>query len=131
MEKQSVVYIPPIHIHDYQQFRLYAKRARMVTYETEYHDLPFKDPDNVDSILRLKALKIYAIGVPIDGLPLTLVHTVQFPLPSDTAEDWPVRVEVASRQLASILRELETDLHAVQGNPSQPSIRELWMKTLR
>lgn len=130
MKQNDSTHIQPIAIHDYQQFRLYAKRAKLVTFETQYYNTPFAE-SFIEPAQRLKALRIWAFGVSIDHLPFILTHTIQFPwIPYDAGE-WETRVMKTGQQLATLIEELETDLQAIQGNPSPPSIRELLIKTLR
>ncbi|MFX1474012.1 MAG: hypothetical protein ACFFCO_00855 [Promethearchaeota archaeon] len=122
--------LQPIAIHDYQLFRLYAKRAQLVTFETQYYDTPLAE-NFMEPVQHLKALRILAFGVSIDQLPFILTHTIQFPWTPYDAKDWETRVRKTGQQLAALIENLETDLQAIQGNPSPPSIRELWVKTLR
>lgn len=124
-------YIPPVEIHDYQQFLSYARRAKIVTFEPVYHVLPVESEMIETPIRWLKFLNIYAIGVDFDGTSLTLFHKVMFPsMPIDLDEGVFDEVAVAG-MFNSIVTELETNFDAVPGTPQQPSLHEDWIKTLR
>ncbi len=131
MSENNLIYIEPLVINDYQKFRFYAKRAELVTFETQYYNTPFKETNIIEPAQYLKALKIWAFGVYIDQQPYTLTHTIHFPWIPHLAEDWETWIKITSKRLTILTEELETDLQAIQGNPSPPSVRELWVKTLR
>ena len=130
MSKPDSIFIEPIPINDYQQFRFYAKRAKLVTFETQYYETPFKEPSIIEPVQYLKALKIWAFGVCIDHRHHTLTHTIQLSWLPPRTENWKERTRTTNRRLATLTEDLETDLQAVQSTPSSPSTRELLMKTL-
>lgn len=65
-------------IHGYQQFRLYAKRVKLVTNETEHYDTQFTEIF-IEPAQHLKALTLWAFVVIIDNFSFTLTHPIQFP----------------------------------------------------
>jgi cytochrome c-type biogenesis protein CcmH/NrfG len=131
MESGNIQYVPPIEIHDYEQFIRYARRARMVTFERIYESTPFAADPSSASTRWLTGLVIYAVGVDVDGLVLTLVHTVHFPPPPLDAEEEALAKASANSRLAKLIRKLQTELHAIPGSPALPSLQEQWIKTLR
>jgi hypothetical protein len=131
MEPGNVQYVPPIEIQDYQQFFRYARRARLVTFERVYESKPFAVDRDSASNRWLTAVAIYAIGVDVDGLVLTLVHRVHFPPPRVDADGRAVTDAKVNARLAKLIRKLQTELHAIPGSPALPSVQEQWMRTLR
>jgi hypothetical protein len=129
MKKDQIQSIPPIEIHDYQQFLTYARRAKIVTFEPIYHSLPIASDAVTNPIRWLKALNIFAIGVNLNDVLVTLIHKIVFP---PFYVDEGIGDEVAAEsQLNSIVTELETKFQAVPGAPEQPSLHDEWIRTLR
>jgi hypothetical protein len=124
------IYIKPTVIEDYQEFRFYAKRAKLVIFETQYYEPPFTDPSKIEPAQYLKALKVWAFGVYVDQRPHTLTHTIRFSWLPPGIENWRARIKTTNRRLATLIEDLEADLQAIQNTPSSPSTRELWVKTL-
>jgi cytochrome c-type biogenesis protein CcmH/NrfG len=131
MEPGNIQYVPPIEIHDYEQFFRYARRARLVTFERLYESMPFTPEGDSASSRWLTALVIYAVGVDVDGLALTLMHRAHFPPPPVDPEEEALARAKANSRLAKLIRKLETELHAIPGSPALPSFQEQWIKTLR
>jgi hypothetical protein len=131
MEPGNVQYVPPIEIHEYEQFMRYARRARLVTFERLYESTPFMSLRKHAPARWTSALVIYAVGVDVDGLLLTLMHTVHFPPPPLEADGETLAEAVPNTKLAKLIRKLQTELHAIPGSPARPSLQEQWLKTLR
>ncbi len=129
MEKDQIPSIPPVEIHDYQQFLIYARRAKIVTFEPIYHSLPIASDAMINPIRWLKALNIFAIGVDLNGVLVTLIHKIVFP-PFYVDEEIDNEM-AAENKLNSIVTELETKFQAVPGAPEQPTLHDEWVRTLR
>jgi hypothetical protein len=131
MEPGNIQYVPPIEIHDYAQFMRYARRARLVTFERLYESTPFAPLRKPASTRWTSAVVIYAVGVDVDGLVLTIMHTVHFPPPPLDADDEALAEAASNSRLAKLIRKLQTELHAIPGSPALPSLQEQWVRTLR
>ena len=66
MTEREHVCIPPVLLDRYEDFRVYAEKATLVTYHVEYAASPFLDDDRL-----IKRIILHAVGVPIRGTPLT------------------------------------------------------------
>ncbi|MFW9830767.1 MAG: hypothetical protein ACFFD8_03235 [Candidatus Thorarchaeota archaeon] len=131
MEKTQMEYIPPVEVQDYKQFLNFARQAAIVTFEPIYYVTPFEG-DVVDNPAQwLRALRIYAIGVELNGTLITLMHRINFPPINFDFEEGVLDCVVAEGQLMKIVQELETEFQAVPGAPEQPSLHEEWVRTLR
>ena len=131
MKQEPPQYIPPVEIHNYKQFLEYARQAAIVTFEPIYFTSPLKtDVLNIPTQW-LRSLQIYAIGVKMNGVFLTLTHKVRF-YPTDVdPEEGIMDCVAAEDKLTNLVTELEKELAAVPGTPELPSLHEEWIRTLR
>ncbi|MFW9985251.1 MAG: hypothetical protein ACFFDJ_01645 [Candidatus Odinarchaeota archaeon] len=131
MENDRMEYVPPVEVQNYQQFLDFARRAAIVTFEPVYYVTPFEG-DVVDNPAQwLRALHVYAIGVELNGVLITLMHRISFPPINFDFEEGLFDCVEAEGKLASIVQELETEFQAVPGAPEQPSLHDEWVRTLR
>jgi hypothetical protein len=131
MEIQQIGHVPPVEVHDYQRFLAFARRAAIVTFEPVYHVAPFEGNIVNNPAQWLRALRLYAIGVELNGVLITLMHRINFPPVTLDFEEGVHDCVAMEGRLAEIVRELETEFQAVPGAPDQPSLHEEWVRTLR
>jgi len=131
MEMNRTEHLPPVIIHDYRQFLNYAKQAAIVTFEPIYYVTPFESEVIGEPAYWLRALRIYAIGVKLNGSLMTMMHRIEFPSVDLDYEEGVFDCVAAEGQLAQIVHELESEFKAVPGAPEQPSLHDEWIRTLR
>lgn len=131
MESEQNQYGPPVEIHDYQQFLSYARRAAIVTFEPIYYVIPVERDVLNDPAQWLRALRIYAIGVELNGILLTLMHRISFPPIDLNIEEGIADCVAVEGMFTQIVTELEDKFQAVPGTPEQPSLHDEWVRTLR
>ena len=131
MATKPMQYIPPVEIHDYRQFLAYAREAVIVTFEPVYYVAPFESDVIGEPAQWLRALRIYAIGVKLNGSFMTMMHRIEFPPVALDYEEGIFDCVASEERLTNIVRELETEFHAVPGAPEQPSVHDEWIRTLR
>jgi hypothetical protein len=131
METKRMEILPPVEIHNYQQFLAYARDAAIVTFEPVYYVAPFESDVIGEPAQWLRALRIYAIGVKLNGSLMTMMHRIEFLSVGFDYEDGVFDCVAAEGQLASIVHELESEFKAVPGAPEQPSLHDDWIRTLR
>ena len=71
MNERDPVYIPPVYLEDYSEFRELAKEAAVVVCDPQYILSPFADDKK-----RLRRLIVTALGVRRKDVPLTFSYTV-------------------------------------------------------
>ncbi|MDO8123315.1 MAG: hypothetical protein Q6364_02920 [Candidatus Hermodarchaeota archaeon] len=131
MENDQMEYVPPVEVENYQQFLDYARRAAIVTFEPIYYVTPFEGDVMGNPAQWLRALRLYAIGVELNGILITLMHRINFPPINLDFEEGILDCVAAEGQLTEIVQELETEFHAVPGAPERPSLHDEWIRTLR
>ena len=131
MENNQMGYVPPVEVQSYQKFLNFARQAAIVTFEPVYHVAPFEGDVADNPAQWLRALHIYAIGVELNGVLITLMHRISFPPVNFDFEEGVLDCVVSEGKLAQIVQELETEFHAVPGAPEQPSLHDEWVRTLR
>ena len=131
MENDQMEYVPPVEVHSYQKFLTFARRAAIVTFEPVYHVAPFEGEVADNPAQWLRALHIYAIGVELNGVLITLMHRVNFPPVNFDFDEGVLDCIATEGRLAKIVQELETEFQAVPGAPDQSSLHEEWIRTLR
>jgi hypothetical protein len=131
MENDQMEYVPPVEVHNYQKFLNFARQAAIVTFEPVYHVAPFEGEVADNPAQWLRALRIYAIGVELNGVLITLMHRITFPPATFDFEEGVLDCVASEGRLAKIVHELETEFHAVPGAPDQPSLHDEWIRTLR
>ncbi len=129
MENDQMEYVPPVEVQNYQKFLNFARQAAIVTFEPVYHVAPFESDVADNPAQWLRALHIYAIGVELNGIFITLMHRIDFPPVS--FDEGVLDCVATEGKLAKIVQELETEFQAVPGAPEQPSLHDEWIRTLR
>jgi hypothetical protein len=104
MTNEQTVFIPPVQLDSYSDFRSIINEAAMVVYSPEYFLSPFMDEPK-----QIRRLTLSAVGVLRNGLPLTFRYIL---------ED----VRDLDRVANEIIEELEFSVNAVKGTieHSQP-----------
>lgn len=120
MNETASVYIPPVNLDDYSQFRRFARDAALVVCDHEYVLSPFSDDTE-----HLKRLIVTALGVKRNGVPLTFRYvldheeaTRKFSLlsPSDALK----------RMASDVVEDLQHNGNLIYGTvPLEPSLGEL------
>ena len=131
MENEKMEYVPPVEVQSYQKFLNFARRAAIVTFEPVYHVAPFEGEAAENPAQWLRALRIYAIGVELNGVLITLMHRINFPPVNFDFEEGILDCVASEGKLAQIVQELETEFQAVPGAPDQPTLHDEWVRTLR
>lgn len=108
MTNEQSVFIPPVQLESYSDFRDILNEAALVVYSPEYFHGPF-----IDGPKQMRRLTLSAVGVLRNGLPLTFRYVL---------ED----VRDLDRVASEIIEELEYSVNAVQGTiESSRSMGEL------
>ena len=120
MNERESVYIPPIYLEDYAQFREIAKEAAVVVCDPQYLLSPFADDKK-----RLRRLIVTALGVRRKDVPLTFRYTVDHERallrykhmePSDAL----------NRMVSEVMHDLEYNGNLVRGSvPLESALGEL------
>ena len=131
MKTKRTEILPPVEIHNYRQFLVYARDAAIVTFEPVYYVAPFEGDIVGEPAQWLRALQIYAIGVKLNGSLMTMMHRIEFPATGFEYEEGIFDCVAVEGQLAHIVHELESEFQAVPGAPEQPSLHDDWIRTLR
>jgi hypothetical protein len=71
MSDTSPVYVPPVHLESFTEFKKIARDAAVVVFSPEYLRSPFLDDEK-----RLRRLTVAAIGVKRNDVPLTFKFTI-------------------------------------------------------
>lgn len=131
MEIEQMGHVPPVEVHDYQRFLAFARQAAIVTFEPVYHVAPFEGDVVGNPAQWLRALRLYAIGVELNGVLITLMHRIDFPPVNLDFEEGVYDCVATEGRVAQIVQELQTEFQAVPGAPDQPSLHKEWVRTLR
>lgn len=104
MNTEQNVFIPPVRLDSYTDFRKIANEAAVVVYSPQYYQGPF-----IDEPKRLCRLTLTAVGVRRNSVPLTFTYII------DDVRD-------IDRVASEILMELENLGNLVRGyvESSQP-----------
>lgn len=100
------VMVPPVVLESYDEFRNIAKSAAVITYHPEYLISPFLDDKK-----RLRKVTLHAIGVMMNGIPMTFKLTLNYDeLPEDLVND----VDLV---MSSILSDIQHNGPIIRGFP--------------
>ncbi|UCE10848.1 MAG: hypothetical protein JSW61_02665 [Candidatus Thorarchaeota archaeon] len=117
---EEPVLVPPIELYDYDEFRELARRAAILTYYPDYFVSPFMDEQK-----KMKRLTLHAVGVIVNGLPMTFRFVVNGDDLLDTSKTWADQTDEVDRFLSGVVEELEREGMLVRGTPeSGPSLGE-------
>ncbi len=83
MSNSETVYVPPLVLEDYDDFMEAANRAAVVLYDPEYFQSPFLDDQQ-----RIRRVTLMAIGVEVNGLPLTFKYIIDHQDLNDPSRSW-------------------------------------------
>jgi hypothetical protein len=97
MSNEPTVFIPPVQLDSYSDFKGLINEAALVVYSPEYFQGPF-----IDGPKQMRRLTLSAVGVLRKGLPITFRYVL---------ED----VKDLDRVAAEIIEELEYRVNAVRG----------------
>jgi len=98
MNNGQTVFIPPVQLESYSEFRGILNEAALVIYSPEYFQGPFMDRPK-----QMRRLILSAVGVIRNGLPLTFRYVL---------ED----VKDLDRRASEIIQDLEYSVNAVRGS---------------
>lgn len=110
MTESSPVYVPPVQLESFTEFKKVARDAAVVVFSPEYLSSPFLDDDR-----RLRRLTVAAIGVDRRNIPLTFKFTVDHEQALQRHSGLDPSSAV-SRMAAEIREELEYYGNVVQGS---------------
>jgi hypothetical protein len=97
MTNEPPVFLPPVQLDNYEDFRPILNEAALIVYSPEYFQGPF-----LDGPKHIRRLTLSAVGVVRNGLPLTFRYVL---------ED----VKDLDRMALEIIEELESNTNAVRG----------------
>jgi hypothetical protein len=97
MANEQTVFIPPVQLVNYTDFRGIIEEAALVVYSPEYFQGPF-----IDGPKQIRRLTLSALGVVRNGLPLTFRYILE-------------GVSDLDRIATEIIEELEFSTNAVRG----------------
>jgi hypothetical protein len=117
---EKPVVVPPIELHDYDEFRKLARRAAVLTYHPDYFVSPFMDERK-----RMKRVTLHAVGVMVNNLPMTFRFVVNGDDLLDSAKSWTDQTDEVDSFLTGVVNDLESEGMLVRGTPeSGPSLGE-------
>lgn len=100
MEKEPV-YIPPIVLENVEDFKEFARNAKLIVYNIERFSGPFKDSNDL-----IRRIHLYAIGVPVRGMPLTFEIVVSWNDVANPDLPWHEQSGLIESAFAEILQDL-------------------------
>lgn len=97
MNNEQTVFIPPVQLESYSEFRDILNEAALIVYSPEYFQGPFMDRPK-----QMRRLILSAVGVVRNGLPLTFRYVLE-------------NVRDLDRMALEIIKDLEHSANAVRG----------------
>ena len=97
MTNEQPVFLPPVQLDNYDDFRGILGEAALVVYSPEYFQGPF-----LDGPKHMRRLTLSAVGVVRNGLPLTFRYVLE-------------NVSDLDKIASEIIEELESSVNAVRG----------------
>jgi hypothetical protein len=110
MKDEAAVFIPPVLLNSYEEFKTFAKQAALVVYTPEHFHSPF-----LDDAKRLRRVTLTALGVRVRGMALTFKYVLDYDSFSDASRTWDEQVAEVDDLMKGILASLETDCNLVRG----------------
>lgn len=104
------VILPPIIMDDYEEFTKLAKNASLITYDLNYFRSPF-----LDEKPRVKRVTLWAIGVPVNGLPMTMKFSMDYTEVMDRSRTWSEQTNEIEKTLLRLITEIEDDVPVIKG----------------
>ncbi|MGV9103123.1 MAG: hypothetical protein ACOC38_04895 [Promethearchaeia archaeon] len=115
MNTKQPRFMAPILLESYEEFKKFADKATVVTYNTEYFDSPF-----LDNSKRLRRLILHAVGVEMDGLPLTFKYVFEYGDLLSGSTAWDEQTNEADSYMRSMLEHLQTEYNLIKGTIETP-----------
>ncbi len=120
MDSETPVFIPPIVLSSYEEFRKFAKDAALVVYTPEYFNTPFFGDDK-----RLRRITLSAVGVKIKGVALTFKYILDYNGLTDKSRTWDDQVRDTDEAIKELMARLDSECNVVRGTiESEPSLGE-------
>ena len=104
------ILLPPVEVDDFEEFKRFAKDASMITYEPDYLRSPF-----LDDPPRLKRVTFYAVGILINGLPITMKCVLDYTDLIDRSQSWYDQADDVERALVNLIAEVRADAPFIRG----------------
>lgn len=110
MSSDNSLFIPPVTLFKYEEFRQFAKDAALVVCTPEYFRSPFLDDDK-----RLKRVTLTAIGVNVKGLPLSFKYVLDYDDFHDPSRTWDEESADVTRLMSELVDEIGVTSTLVHG----------------
>jgi hypothetical protein len=120
MNERNPVFIPPVQMEDYSEFRELAKEAALVVCDPQYLLSPFADDEK-----RLRRLIVTALGVKRKDVPLTFRYVLDHQQALRRYRQ--LEPSAALERMASeIMEDLEYNGNLIRGSvPTESALGEL------
>ncbi|MBD3405964.1 MAG: hypothetical protein GF411_07550 [Candidatus Lokiarchaeota archaeon] len=105
------VFIPPIVLAEFEEFRHFARQAAIVAYKPEYFHSPF-----LDDTKRLRRITLNAIGVRVKGVALTFKYVLDYNTLCDPSKTWDEQVAEVDDLMSSVVNCLREESTLVRGS---------------
>lgn len=121
MDNETPVFIPPVLLSNYQEFRKFAKDAALIVYSPEYFHTPF-----FGDAKRLRRVTLSAIGVRMKGVALTFKYVLDYnDLTGGKSRTWDEQVRETDDTIKGLMAQLESEFGLVCGSiETEPSLGE-------
>jgi hypothetical protein len=110
MDSETPVFIPPILLSSYDEFRKFAKDAALVVYTPEYFHSPFFGDDR-----RLRRVTLSAVGVRIKGVALTFKYILDYNGLTDKSRTWEELARDTDEAIKEFMARLDSECSVVRG----------------
>ena len=110
MSEDRPVFIPPVVLERYEDFKEYARSAALVTYDSDYFVSPF-----LDDRKRLRRVTLYAIGVRVKGVPLTFKYAIDIDCLQDKDKSWNEQADEIDKLISGIVASLGQEVELIRG----------------
>ncbi|NWF96352.1 MAG: hypothetical protein HXY34_09440 [Candidatus Thorarchaeota archaeon] len=111
MQTEAPVYMPPIVLDKYEEFRELARDAALLLYSPEFFRSPFLDDQR-----RIRRVTLTAVGVNVRGVPLTFKYTLDYNELRDRSGTWDQQTADVDRVISGILDTLASECNMVSGS---------------
>ncbi|MEM4735539.1 MAG: hypothetical protein QXS20_07460 [Candidatus Thorarchaeota archaeon] len=111
MSLEKPICIGPVTVDDYSQFRDMARRAALIVYRPEYFKTPFRDDAR-----RLKRVTVAAVGVRVNGIPMTFRYVLSYEDMIDPSVPLRDQSDDISKRLLDIVSEIESSPNVIRGS---------------
>ncbi len=104
------IMIPPIMVDDYEEFKKLARNASLITYDLDYLQNPF-----LDETPRARRVTFWALGIPINGLPITVKFSMDYTEVMDKSRNWLDQADEIEKALLKLVNEIEDNVPMIKG----------------